>query len=487
MPHCPLTEVTTQHRLVILVTTVTILHLLFISLDRSEAAAATALQFDGTSAYVQVPDSPSLRLSTNLTVEAWVKPSPTSGHRHIIQKDYFELALEPLDTGVQILFEFRANGQWYQVGSGRLEPSRWYHVAATYNGSTARLFIDGLQVRSAAVSGLIDQSTAPLMIGQGTGLNDHFPGLVDEVRISSVVRYTASFTAPTAPFTADANTRGLWHFDEGAGTTAQDASANGNNGTLINGPVWTTDSPFSTPAPAATATPSPSPTAVPPTPTAAPPTPTWTPAPAAPTATPTWTAVPAAPTATPTWTPPAAVPTATPTPTWTPVPAAPTATPTATAAGPLSAGFTSPGALTLRATYQSIGVYANFSGDGDGDNRATLEYRKAGEPTWHRGMDLTVDRRATVFGADASYPNPFKNQWRAAVLLTQADTEYEVRVTFSDPDGVAAPNPVVARVRTRGDNPPAAGTTYYVAPTGADTNPGSAAAPWRTLQKAAGA
>ncbi|HEV8633141.1 MAG TPA: hypothetical protein VG370_02705, partial [Chloroflexota bacterium] len=162
----------------------------------------------------------------------------------------------------------------------------------------------------------------------------------------------------------------------------------------------------------------------------------------------------------------------------------PTATPTS---GPVRDGFTAPGTLRLVATYQSIGVYANFSGDGDGDNRATLEYRKAGESAWRRGMDMTPDRRATVFGADASYPNPFKNQWRAAVLLTQADTEYEVRVTFADPDGIDGTNPVVARVRTRGDNPPAAGTTYYVAPTGADTNPGSAAAPWRTLQKAAGA
>ena len=32
-----------------------------------------------------------------------------------------------------------------------------------------------------------------------------------------------------------------WPFDEGAGTTAYDASGNSNNGTLTNGPVWSTD------------------------------------------------------------------------------------------------------------------------------------------------------------------------------------------------------------------------------------------------------
>jgi len=33
---------------------------------------------------------------------------------------------------------------------------------------------------------------------------------------------------------------GLWHFDEGGGTTAGDSSGNGNTGTLVNEPIWTT-------------------------------------------------------------------------------------------------------------------------------------------------------------------------------------------------------------------------------------------------------
>ncbi|MDO8435865.1 MAG: LamG-like jellyroll fold domain-containing protein, partial [bacterium] len=36
---------------------------------------------------------------------------------------------------------------------------------------------------------------------------------------------------------------GIWRFDEGSGTIASDSSGYGNNGTLVNGPVWTTDSP----------------------------------------------------------------------------------------------------------------------------------------------------------------------------------------------------------------------------------------------------
>jgi parallel beta-helix repeat protein len=43
----------------------------------------------------------------------------------------------------------------------------------------------------------------------------------------------ASFTVSTPGLVAH------WKFDEGSGTTASDASGNGNSGTLVNGPVWT--------------------------------------------------------------------------------------------------------------------------------------------------------------------------------------------------------------------------------------------------------
>jgi hypothetical protein len=171
---------------------------------------------------------------------------------------------------------------------------------------------------------------------------------------------------------------------------------------------------------------------------------------------------------------------ATPTPTSVPTP---TSAPTPTS-GPIQTGHTQAGALELASTYQSVSVYASFAGD-DGDNRATLEYRRAGASSWTPGMDMTVDRRASVPGANGSYSNPFRNQWRASALMLQADTEYEVRVTFADPDGVAGVNPVVGTVRTRDETPPSTGATYHVAAGGADVNPGTEAAPFRTLQKAA--
>ena len=80
-----------------------------------------------------------------------------------------------------------------------------------------------------------------------------YNGLVDEMRISKVLRYSGtSYTVPTAPFATDGDTVALYHFDETAGTTATDSSGapgGPSHGTLNvggspTGPVWTQDSPF---------------------------------------------------------------------------------------------------------------------------------------------------------------------------------------------------------------------------------------------------
>ena len=56
--------------------------------------------------------------------------------------------------------------------------------------------------------------------------------MIDEVRISVVERYTEDFALPTAPYVEDALTLALWHFDEGSGETAVDATGNGFVGSL---------------------------------------------------------------------------------------------------------------------------------------------------------------------------------------------------------------------------------------------------------------
>jgi len=78
-----------------------------------------------------------------------------------------------------------------------------------------------------------------------------YSGWIDEVRLSKVMRYSSNFTRPSQPFTPDADTVGLYHFDEGNGNDISDSSgaAGGpstgtrNFGGNPAGPEWSADMP----------------------------------------------------------------------------------------------------------------------------------------------------------------------------------------------------------------------------------------------------
>ncbi len=151
-------------------------------------------------------------------------------------------------------------------------------------------------------------------------------------------------------------------------------------------------------------------------------------------------------------------------------------------------GATTVGTLSLAATYESISVYAPFSGDTNANNNATLDYKISTSPTWIRGHEMYIDRNARIQQSRTTsyFNNPYVNQSRASVLLASPCTQYDVRVTFTDPDGVSG-SPVTGTIRTRCDPALGSGTTYYVSTTGSDSNPGTEAAPFATIQRAANA
>ena len=82
------------------------------------------------------------------------------------------------------------------------------------------------------------------LTGTSTPTDAFFGGRVDELRVSETARDVPSlWTAGTysRELLPDSDTLGLWHFDEGSGTTAGDSSGNDNDGSLPsspNTPTW---------------------------------------------------------------------------------------------------------------------------------------------------------------------------------------------------------------------------------------------------------
>lgn len=219
-------------------------------------AANHALDFDGTDDCVLVAHNDVLNLTNSITIEAWIKPTAAqfadgSGEHWIVRHERWAhateggylLSLTNYGTVTDLHMRFRSNNdQTHQFSSSyeaEAEPGEWAHVAASYDGSFVRLFINGKMVRESSDSFTIGSCTEPLTIGaSATGNQGQVEGVIEELRISNVARYTASFDVPTRAFANDGNTVALWHFNEGQGDTTADASGNGLDGTLVNNPTW---------------------------------------------------------------------------------------------------------------------------------------------------------------------------------------------------------------------------------------------------------
>ena len=161
-----------------------------------------ALAFNGTTSWVTVPDAPSLDLATGMTLEAWVYPIVTlTGWRTVIQKEepdgpdgvvYFLEANSDVNqpaTGVSI------NGEEILYGLTRLVAGTWTHLAATYDGTWQRLYVNGVEVAQRAQPGLIASSSGVLRIGGDSVWGQYFQGRIDEVRIYNRALSTSEIQA----------------------------------------------------------------------------------------------------------------------------------------------------------------------------------------------------------------------------------------------------------------------------------------------------
>ena len=142
----------------------------------SSGKYGNALTFNGTSARVTVNDSASLQLTTGMTLEAWVYPSSvSSAWRDVIYKGDDNYYLEGTSSNAsRPAMGGTFGGALY--GTGALTKNTWAHLAATYDGATMRLYVNGAQVASRAQTGAIAISTNPLQIGGDSIYGQYFAG-----------------------------------------------------------------------------------------------------------------------------------------------------------------------------------------------------------------------------------------------------------------------------------------------------------------------
>ncbi|GAA1271006.1 hypothetical protein GCM10009677_24820 [Sphaerisporangium rubeum] len=89
-------------------------------------------------------------------------------------------------------------------GTTELPLNQWSHIATTYDGSTARMYVNGNQVGEAAISGDLQLDDGALHIGGDTLWGEYFSGIIDEVRIYNIVQNAAQIQADMSTPIGDA-------------------------------------------------------------------------------------------------------------------------------------------------------------------------------------------------------------------------------------------------------------------------------------------
>jgi hypothetical protein len=194
-----------------------------------------------------------------LSFEGWIKPSSFKSASPYISSimgtevsDSNSAFLRLGDAGLannKLQFVVSINNVQQKLASATaLNANTWYHVAATYDGSNMKIYINGILDATKAQTGSVN-STGAFNVGYLYNTSRNFNGKIDEVRVwkrslsqTEISQNMCNVSVPATSLAA------YWKFNEGSGSTVQDTSGNGVTLTLtgVDASNWGTDVPCTT-------------------------------------------------------------------------------------------------------------------------------------------------------------------------------------------------------------------------------------------------
>jgi hypothetical protein len=145
--------------------------------------------FDGVQSYLRVSSSSSLNMTSAVTVEFWAKRRAiTSTYQVLVgkpgdgqsNKENYAVWLGPSNKYTAY---FGDGSTWVAVQTPAITDTNWNYVVATNNGSTVKIYLDGVLKQLTSTTLRLTANTQPLNIGRANNNQYPFNGWLDEVAL----------------------------------------------------------------------------------------------------------------------------------------------------------------------------------------------------------------------------------------------------------------------------------------------------------------
>lgn len=238
----------------VLMISILVLGLLMAALSLS--AQEYSIQLNGTSQGANCGSSPDFNFSNALTVEAWIYPTDFKAEEHmntIVAKTMWSTEYS---HGWTFRYGSANRSLNFNMGGGEgvnwidckadevLTLNTWQHVAATYDGTNIKIYVNGTRVATQAFAGGITNADNDLCIGYINHADMRYmTGKIDEVRIWNVVRTVEEISDNVHHSVTSPDLVAYYKMDGGSGTVLTDDSGNGHTADLIDSPTWVSELP----------------------------------------------------------------------------------------------------------------------------------------------------------------------------------------------------------------------------------------------------
>ncbi len=221
---------------------------------QEEGSAGHCLSFRSKKAAVTIPYSDSFNSLEALTIEAWIFPEGyTNAFPRILDWaiSFNQRVTLAIQSSTKVL---ASNVMGHEIrGKTPIEIHRWTHVALTFDGDEALVYINGKLDSSTEFKATVSVPNTPLILGESRDAAvRNFSGCIDEFRFWKRARteteIAKSFNRSIRP--GEDGLIAYWKFDDAEGTQLTDENGQ-NHGTLNSGVLrWlVSDAPVSSSEP----------------------------------------------------------------------------------------------------------------------------------------------------------------------------------------------------------------------------------------------